>query len=77
MDSKVGTVRTVGRLAATLVEHDTGRQFYAPMSEWGSVLRAGDPVHFFVDPNRWSGVHRVDRNTYRRFFAVSPVRLDA
>jgi hypothetical protein len=72
--SVVGTVRAVGRIAAT-VETKTQRQFYAPLHVWGRYLQPGDRITFWPDPSRTSGEHIVDGTTYAREYC-SPYPLD-
>ena len=69
-----GIVLTVGKLAATISEKETHRQFYAHSSEWGHDLRIGDSVSFRMDPKgRMSGKHIVGTRSYHRYHANPPL----
>lgn len=66
---RTGTVLTVGRLAGTVSESVTKRQYYAPLSVWGD-MQVGDVVTFFSDSSRTSGRHRVGSELYERMYCV-------
>jgi hypothetical protein len=70
-DIREGVVIAVGRVAATIAEKVTKRQFYAPLDEWG-IIRVGDVVRFEMDILFISGSHRVGSKTYERHYC-SPV----
>lgn len=71
-----GTVLTLGRKAATIEEKRTRRQYYAPFSSWGSVVRPGDRVAFTVHEDLFSGVHVVDGVQHRRRHVKFLARLE-
>ena len=71
---RTGRVLTVGTKAATVEDTNTRRQYYAPFHAWGSILHTGQPVLFEVDPQRSSGVHRVESNTFPRLYVSQIVR---
>ena len=62
---RVGTVIAVGRLAATVAETATQRQFYAALSKWGP-LRIGVAIEFRKDPENVAGEHYVGKKKYVR-----------
>ncbi len=72
---RTGTVLTVGRLAATVTEADTRRQFYAPLNVFGVTLQPGDAVSFRADPTRTSGRHCVGSESYERQYCVPAVSV--
>lgn len=68
---RVGTVAAVGRLAATVAERGSRRQFYAPLEQWeGHTFMVGDTVTFRADATRTAGSHRVGADTYDRFYCA-------
>ena len=49
-EKRLGTVITTGKLAATISEHETQRQFIAKFTIWGD-LEPGNLVSFCIDPS--------------------------
>ena len=71
--TRLGTVLTVGKLAATISEHETQRQFYASFSKW-DTLEPGNLVSFRIDPSfSTSGKHIVGTRTYYRYHCIPAV----
>ena len=73
--ARTGTVVAVGALAATVVETNTRRQYYASREDWPEPLCLRDTVVFLVDTERYSGEHRVGQNTYKRHYCTPAERM--
>ena len=70
LKKRLGTVITTGKLAATISEHETQRQFIAKFTIWGD-LEPGNLVSFCIDPSfSTSGKHIVGGRHYLRYFCV-------
>jgi len=67
---RTGTVLTVGRLAATVSESGTQRQYYADNADWGATLRPGEVVAFLEVASKMSGTHVVGSRSYVRHYCV-------
>ena len=70
VDYRTGTVLTVGRLAATVSESGTQRQYYADNADWGATLQPGDEVTFHEVASKMSGTHVVGSRSYVRHYCV-------
>lgn len=66
---RTGTVITVGRLAATVAEQHTQRQYYALLEVWGP-LHVGDGLSFRADPTHTVGTHYVGSKKYKRYHCL-------